>query len=449
MKKILNITILIFITCSCGQKGNHTGLLKTDYSLQKTENWIIQYQEDEKHFFETKKHRRLDILLVKKTAKENSSQIPTIKISNDTKTIISNSDTPTPKITITDQNFRDHVLQIPVVANFIENEHEISFTLTNPLAENVQQEKIVFCEGSLEENIKDTLQLTRTISKDHLLNESEFSPPTFDYALNTSLELCEKKLAETYSLTVKSSNNDSAEKLFSEMGITLNKLDLLHLENPPTKIDSKNFTLHRYHYIPLKIALSLKENIRFHSLRISKTINLLEENMTPLELGTYQNITFHYLKPVKSLKTNSEHRVELKREIIFHPSCIETGARKSCEKGKVVETDIGPNLITDEEIITFEAIPQNNQESLYWQNIFFSDNNYSRSKILPISEKPLEEIFVLRKNISIHYPHQNKPSGLLESFETTTSAGPKLKLDALKIFHQMNSQERSYSLWNN
>lgn len=428
---------LFFI--SCGQKGNHTGLVNTDYSLQKTPEWNIKFSEDDQAVIEKRNHRQLNLSLVKRTLKKNTTLI-------DLDPQISPKLLPSasfiPQITVTDTKLRDHQLNIPVVKDFKEDETGIIFILQKTIKKNLLSNTLDFCEMNNEENVfTDSFIFNHKISyrdiETQLINQNLEQ----DILLETNLNLCEKILVETYQLTLPPNENINLDEAFKKMGVSLKKTDYLHL----TQDDSKAM-LYRFHYLPLKSSLKIKERLTLSSLPVTTDMDLSHERLPALPGGHYQNISMTFLKPKKILKTTAEHIIEMKREIVYHESCAQSGERRSCEKGKLVETDIGPTITTQEEVIDYESQPLMKEEYRTWHVLIFANEHFARAMIEPLKEKSPNEIYYLKKMRSIHYPKGNKASGILENQEREFTTGPKLRLQALKTFHQIKKSERSYGL---
>lgn len=441
MKHLLTIIITPYLLIACGQRGNHTGLAATDYSVQKTKNWSIKFSEDDQALIEKRTHLHHDITLEKKTLKIPPSKNSISFDHQNSNPIISDIQSNKPQMIFTDLKTSEYRLALPIITHFTEDPDGISFQLTKVLDQNLIHENIDFCEMSDDKNLSGNHFIFKEkITFEKMENDLFTKDGIIIIDFQTKLHLCKKVLKEIYTLNYGANSNSPLENLFKKMGLNLNNGDLLHLSR-----DTGKAILFRYDYIPLNITINIGEQLQFTPQTIQVDMDLTEKNLPKILPGKYQKISFMNLKPKKHLKTSVEHVVEIKREVVYSETCMQSGERKSCEKGKLVEKDIGPNLTTEEEIIVFEEIPMKNDESDLWKSYFFSSDDFTLDSPKQLIENSAQQIFTLKKQRSIHYPFNNKPSGIIEVSENEVVSSPKVRLNAQKTFHQMKSAERSYS----
>lgn len=446
MKHLVIIILVPFFLIACGQRGNHTGLATTDYSVQKTNKWSIKFSEDEQTMIEKRTHLRHELVLEKKILKTAKNQ-KTISINNgNTPPIMSDISSTNPKITMTDLSGHEHLLTLPIITKFNEDMDGLSFYLTKNLSPNLNQVSIDFCEMAHDQNlIAENFELKEKISFEKLEQHFYEKDGKTNINFQRNLALCQKVLKEIYTLNFKSNHPtiDQSElaQLFKEMGVELKKSDLFHLTT-----SSEKAVLYRYDFKPLNLSLNIDEQLHFESLPIQVDIELNHSKLPKLFPGKYQQISFLHLKPKKQIQTSMQHQVEIKKEIVYSETCMQSGERKSCEKGKLVEKDIGPNIITEEEVLTFEENEMSQEEMELWKTYFFTTENTTLSTPLQLFENTPQQNFILKRQRSIHYPYNNKPSGIIEISENEVLSSPKVRLNALQVFYRMKNVDRSYSI---
>jgi len=442
MKHLLTIIITPYLLIACGQQGNHTGLASTDYSVQKTKNWSIKFSEDDQALIEKRTHLHHDITLEKKTLKNPPSKNSISFDHQNSNPIISDIQSNKPQMIFTDLKTSEYRLALPIITHFTEDPDGITFQLTKVLDQNLIHENIDFCEMSDDKNLSGNHFIFKEkITFEKMENDLFTKDGIIIIDFQTKLHLCKKVLKEIYTLNYGATNNSPLENLFKKMGLNLNNGDLLHLSR-----DTGKAILFRYDYIPLDITINIGEQLQFTPQTIQVDMDLTEKNLPKILPGKYQKISFMNLKPKKHLKTSVEHVVEIKREVVYSETCMQSGERKSCEKGKLVEKDIGPNIITEEEVLTFEENEMSQEEMELWKTYFFTTENTTLSTPLQLFENTPQQIFVLKRQRSIHYPYNNKPSGIIEISENEVLSSPKVRLNALQVFYRMKNVDRSYSI---